>query len=184
MKSKYESAITLIALMITIIVLLILAGITISLTMGKNGILERSQQTGLENKKAEIQETIQFAIMEIEMELASNQKGEELNKNLVQKLPNKIQGIIIHEDMTGEYQKYKYYIDEHYNVHILEKIEQSITELALDKKEIIIALTEQKNVNVENTASIRVITENVLPNQYRWHIQEEAIATIDSKETL
>lgn len=127
MKLKHESAITLVALIVTIIVLLILAGITITLTVGRNGLLDKVQQASIENEKAEIQEIIQLVIMDIETELLSNQKGGELNKGiLVQKLPNKLQGIIIQEDMTGEYRNYHYYIDENYNVHILGKNNSSI----------------------------------------------------------
>ena len=40
---KNQKGITLIALVITIIVLLILAGVTISLTVGKNGALSRAR---------------------------------------------------------------------------------------------------------------------------------------------
>ena len=46
MKKNNDSAISLIALVITIIVLLILAGITISLTVGQDGILKRAQEAG------------------------------------------------------------------------------------------------------------------------------------------
>ncbi len=40
---KKESGITLVALVVTIIVLLILAGVAISLTIGNNGIFTRAQ---------------------------------------------------------------------------------------------------------------------------------------------
>ena len=43
---KGQKGITLVALVITIIVLLILAGITISLTVGQRGILNRAQEAG------------------------------------------------------------------------------------------------------------------------------------------
>ena len=43
---KGQRGITLVALVITIIVLLILAGITISLTLGQNGILKRAEDAG------------------------------------------------------------------------------------------------------------------------------------------
>ncbi|MBO5478369.1 MAG: hypothetical protein J6A04_01415 [Clostridia bacterium] len=43
---KGQKGITLVALVITIIVLLILAGITISLTLGQDGILKRAQEAG------------------------------------------------------------------------------------------------------------------------------------------
>lgn len=43
---KEQKGITLVALVITIIVLLILAGITISLTLGEHGIIRRAQDAG------------------------------------------------------------------------------------------------------------------------------------------
>lgn len=43
---KGQKGITLVALVITIIVLLILAGITISLTIGQDGILKRAEEAG------------------------------------------------------------------------------------------------------------------------------------------
>ncbi len=43
---KGQRGITLVALVITIIVLLILAGITISMTIGQRGILNRAQEAG------------------------------------------------------------------------------------------------------------------------------------------
>ena len=43
--SKRESAITLIALVVTIVVLLILAGITISLVFGSNGVIKKAQES-------------------------------------------------------------------------------------------------------------------------------------------
>ena len=41
---KKEKAVTLIALVITIVVLLILAGVTINLTLGDNGIFKVAEQ--------------------------------------------------------------------------------------------------------------------------------------------
>ena len=48
---KSQKAITLISLVITIIILLILAGITITTLTGKNGILEKSQHSSDETNK-------------------------------------------------------------------------------------------------------------------------------------
>ena len=42
-KNKQEKGITLIALVVTIIVLLILAGVALNLTIGQNGIFTRAQ---------------------------------------------------------------------------------------------------------------------------------------------
>lgn len=43
---KEQKGITLVALVITIIVLLILAGVTISLVIGNNGILNQARESG------------------------------------------------------------------------------------------------------------------------------------------
>lgn len=51
-KDKRQNGITLIALVITIIVLIILAGVAISLTLGENGIFVRAKSANLEYEKA------------------------------------------------------------------------------------------------------------------------------------
>ena len=53
---KGEKGITLVALVITIIVLLILAGVSIAMLTGENGILKRSIQAADESKIAEDRE--------------------------------------------------------------------------------------------------------------------------------
>ena len=58
MKNK---GITLIALVITIIVLLILAGISLSLTLGKNGILTKAREARIAQRDAEIEEELKMA---------------------------------------------------------------------------------------------------------------------------
>ena len=46
MKSNNQKGITLVALVITIIVLLILAGVTITLTLGEKGIFKTAEKAG------------------------------------------------------------------------------------------------------------------------------------------
>ncbi len=57
-----NKGITLIALVITIIVLLILAGITINLMLGNNGILNKSKQAVKGTEISEIKEKINLDI--------------------------------------------------------------------------------------------------------------------------
>jgi flagellar basal body-associated protein FliL len=57
---KGKKGITLVALVITIIVLLILAGITISLTIGQGGILTTAQKAGQNYKDAATTENKQL----------------------------------------------------------------------------------------------------------------------------
>ena len=55
---KKQNGITLIALIITIIVMLILAGVAISMAVGDNGIIERTHAAIKESERADIQEII------------------------------------------------------------------------------------------------------------------------------
>ena len=62
---KNQKGITLIALVITIIVLLILAGVSIAMLTSENGILKRAQETGEATIVGEVEETIKLAVSEI-----------------------------------------------------------------------------------------------------------------------
>ena len=81
---KSENGITLVALVITIIVLLILAGVTIAMVVGDNGIITRSNEAKDETAKAEEMEEIQLAAaaskMNTEGEVDADYLETELNK--------------------------------------------------------------------------------------------------------
>ena len=59
-KIRNEKAITLVALVVTIIVLLILAGVAISLSIGNNGIISRGELTAEGNKLASYKEKLEM----------------------------------------------------------------------------------------------------------------------------
>ena len=63
-KRRNRNGITLIALVITIIVLLVLAGIAISMVSGNNGILNRTVDAKTKNSEAKAEEQRRLAIME------------------------------------------------------------------------------------------------------------------------
>ena len=63
MKKNQEKGITLIALVITIIVLLILAGVTIATLAGENGILTRASDASEKTKQANAEEQVQIAVV-------------------------------------------------------------------------------------------------------------------------
>ena len=60
---KNNKGITLIALIITIIILLILAGVTITMLTGDNGILKQATNARETNSKAEFEEQVKLAVM-------------------------------------------------------------------------------------------------------------------------
>ena len=59
---KSRKGITLIALIVTIIVLLILAGISISALVGENGLIAQARKAKEVAERAEIQEKIELAV--------------------------------------------------------------------------------------------------------------------------
>ena len=61
---KNNKGITLVALVITIIVLLILAGVTIASLSGDNGILTRGKQAKLDDQESQVKEMITLAANE------------------------------------------------------------------------------------------------------------------------
>ena len=63
MKIKQTKGITLIALIVTIIILLILAGVTITMLTGDNGILKQATNARETNTKAELEEQVKLAVM-------------------------------------------------------------------------------------------------------------------------
>lgn len=69
MKSfKSQKGITLVALVVTIIVLLILAGITLSLVAGSNGIMARATNAANRNEAATAAEQAELKLAELQMD--------------------------------------------------------------------------------------------------------------------
>lgn len=179
MKIKKEKGITLIALIITIILMLILAGVVISLTIGNNGLIEKTKYAVEENRKAEIKEEIEIAILDIQSKLEEQKDSKGLSKTIiVENLPNEINSIVIKEDMTGEYKGYEYYIDGEYKVHVGTKttnpIKVKITPTYIG--------TSSCTIEVEATST----KGNIVNYQYRVNdeIKQETDKNTDTIEGL
>lgn len=124
---KNQNGITIVGLVITIIVLLILAAITINLTIGENGIITKAQQVGQVQKVAEIKEQIEMAILDVQAEAYQTQKLCTL-ESLKDGLPTRLLGITVDDDtngLTGICSSYVYTIDENFQVKIGEIIKNS-----------------------------------------------------------
>ena len=61
---KNQKGITLVALVITIIVLLILAGVSISLVLGQNGVLTQASNAVVKNDAAAVEQEVKLAAAE------------------------------------------------------------------------------------------------------------------------
>lgn len=67
-----QNGITLISLIITIIILIILAGVVIKLSMGKNGILNRTQQAKQNQNEETAREKLELILSNIRIEKETN----------------------------------------------------------------------------------------------------------------
>lgn len=81
---KHENAITLIALVVTIVVLLILAGTAIATLTGENGIIKNSQKAKLETEIGEIAEKINLISNELKIENSIGQEQKSTMRYLIQ----------------------------------------------------------------------------------------------------
>lgn len=89
------NAITLVALVITVVILLILAGITISSLTGENGLFARAREASIDTNKSSACEQIKLAIMASYEETVLNL--EDLNQNL-----KNIQGLTYKDKIIDE----------------------------------------------------------------------------------
>ena len=100
MKNK---GITLIALVVTIIVLLILAGVSISMLTGENGILSRSTQASQETVHANVYEQLQLKVADYFVEKNLGNTTEETLIEYLREEPNPILEAELGEG-SGKYQ--------------------------------------------------------------------------------
>ena len=82
-----KKGITLVALVITIIVLLILVGITLTVTLGDEGILAKAQSSRVEQRYASIMDEVRIRESEIEIAFEKGEDGE-TRKAFVERLGN------------------------------------------------------------------------------------------------
>ena len=105
MKNKKDNGITLIALVITIIVLLILAGVTIATLTGENGILTRATDAKEQTEIASVREQAQLDMTNWIADKMKN--GEDATVNT----PEKVQEILEATNQNNENKYYKGFTD-------------------------------------------------------------------------
>ena len=70
--SLKEKGVTLVALVVTIVVLLILAGVTINLVVGQNGLISKAKEAANATNKVGLKEKIDMALTDYEIERLTN----------------------------------------------------------------------------------------------------------------
>ena len=71
-KRKKKNGITLLALVITIVIMLLLAGVAIQMTMGENGLISKSVQAQKEQAKAELYDTAKLSYTSLNAKALEN----------------------------------------------------------------------------------------------------------------
>ena len=153
-----NAAITLIALIITTIVLLILAGVTLNMVMGENGLFGKANNAKNKTEVAQYEEELRMCVLEIQADEATNRTTfgiDTIRKNLVEKVKElenteEIEITSPEENATieGTYKGYEYKIDEKYVVHIGDKATGIILTTSLEPE-------GWTNQNVKATITIK-----------------------------
>ena len=81
-KTKGQGGITLVALVVTIVVLLILAGITIALVFAQNGVVWKAQEAAKESNKGTIADNIQGYVVSKQMEALQSNAEQDITADL------------------------------------------------------------------------------------------------------
>lgn len=144
-----EKGITLVALIITIIILLILAGITVSFLSGEKGILNRATDAGKKYTIEAIKEEIELTITDIQaVEMA---EGRSLTKEvLLEKLPIKLDGlVVINESIIVKYKDHYFKIFEDYHVEVVIDYESNNPAITDKKKGLILDGSTYINTGIQ-----------------------------------
>ena len=166
MKRRNEG-ITLIALVITIILLLILAGVVINLTLGEHGILKQTEQSSESYKISEMIEKLELE----KAELYAKKNGEIPSTNeYIDHLIDK--GIIVPEDVWNIDDDTKHITIEG-NIYEVEKEEDGnikITQVGKADNSPIIGKI-QVTTTTTDSISVKVIASNVNEGSYKYSIK-------------
>ena len=166
---KKERGITLIALVITIIVLLILAGVTIASITGENGILSKATQASQKTTQEKEREEIKMAVTSDNMKYITGDEGE--SEDYIESIQKELDNIagasktkveMSDADIGGCKVTYKetgnvYYIEYEYDENDNEKINIKTSEEYLsDKKYETSDLTDDEKTQLESGIKLEI----------------------------
>ena len=116
LKIKQEKGITLIALVITIVVLLILAGVSISLVLNNNGVISKAKDAKYSTEKGQAQDEVNLAINYLQIEDATSTLTREDKRKILEDELRKISAdssvSISGSGYKITHKKYDFFVDE------------------------------------------------------------------------
>ena len=155
-KKKNARGITLIALVITIIVLLILAGVTINALSGENGIITKSKEAKIKTEKSRTIEKINLAILTAMTKGNGDIDNATLREELEKEgLTVKTEGNNLPWDVSDG--KYIYRINEDYTVEEVEGINLSKKEIKLASGENETITAKVEGTEYQATCTVKII---------------------------
>lgn len=144
MKKTKENAITLVALVITIVILLILAGVAISNLLGENGLINQAKLGKEKYAISEAKEKIELEITNLQVEQQS--KGEGLTKEILTKINN--EDIDVRDTSNFPVEvicgKYKFEVDNNFQVKYIGEADGTVIKYTTEPDD----YTNQSNVKV------------------------------------
>ena len=178
-----EKGITLIALVITIIVLLILAAVSIAMLTGENGILKKASTAKEKHLIAQYEEELNLCIMEMQ----TDELGTLTMQKLIEKLPQYIQTSQPGEqyewdteqtadEPTGTYKGYEFKVDKNKKAQITRKATGIMISCSVEP-------SEYTNKNVKATIKI-ICNEGIQSIKQTKPTEEEAITTSGTEYTI
>lgn len=109
-KEKFNQGITLVALIVTIVVLLILAGVSLNLVLGENGIISKAREASTKTVQAQQNSEIEMNLLEQELANATKEpdpaEGVKIPTGFYYVGGTKTSGIVI-SDNVNDKDKYK-----------------------------------------------------------------------------
>ena len=173
MKEK-NSGVTLIALIITIIVLLILAGVTIAMIVGDNGILNQAANAKIQTEQASIIEAIELAYSDFEIEMKTMNLEQGDSSKLASLGNVKMERYATVGVMEPTFWNYLVYIKECMNEDGVINVESLVgTELSTGKGN----ATDKKDVyileEIENQYVLKYYDDNSSSKEL-WRVSNEA----------
>ena len=100
MKIKEENAITLVALVVTLIILLVLAGITIATLGGENGLIAKVNKAKKAHIQSEMQEQLTLALNELQLDKKGNASLDDVTQEWISSVISSDYNPIITEDAS------------------------------------------------------------------------------------
>ena len=106
-----EKAITLIALVVTIVILLILAGVTITMTLGQNGLFTRAREGAAAYNESEVRDDLSMLITQYTWDKASEKTDKSLGDYLKENGATRVKENTDGKTLEVEYKNYVFTVD-------------------------------------------------------------------------